>query len=136
LIIIRRLVDDMAIPVRIVGVETVREDDGLACSSRNVYLTPEQRAAAVIVPKALDEAERLYRSGMDDPDALEAAIRAFIATEPLAAPEVVALRDPETLERLTAVQGRPVLIALFVRLGATRLLDNRVIAHVAQERAA
>jgi pantoate--beta-alanine ligase len=48
----------------------------------------------------------------------------------------VALRDPETLERLTAVQGRPVLIALFVRLGTTRLLDNRVIAHVAQEQAA
>ncbi|EEQ95021.1 Pantothenate synthetase [Brucella intermedia LMG 3301] len=136
LVIIRRMVEDMAIPVRVVGVETVREDDGLACSSRNVYLTPEQRAAAVIVPKALDEAERLYRSGMDDPDALEAAIRAFIATEPLATSEVVALRDPETLERLTAVQGRPVLIALFVRLAATRLLDNRVIAHVAQERAA
>lgn len=136
LVIIRRMVEDMAIPVRVVGVETVREDDGLACSSRNVYLTPEQRAAAIIVPKALDEAERLYRSGVDDPDALEAAIRTFIATEPLATPEVVALRDPVTLERLTSVQGRPVLVALFVRLGTTRLLDNRVIAHVAQEQAA
>ena len=73
---------------------------------------------------------------MDDPDALEAAIRTFIATEPLATPEVVALRDPVTLERLTSVQGRPVLVALFVRLGTTRLLDNRVIAHVAQEQAA
>lgn len=136
LVIIRRMVDDMAIPVRVVGVKTVREDDNLACSSRNVYLTPEQRAAAIIVPKALDEAERLYRAGVDDPEALEAAIRAFIKTEPLATPEVVVLRDPETLERLTSVQGRPVLVALFVRLGATRLLDNRVIETVKLEKAA
>lgn len=136
LVIIRHMVEDMAIPVRVVGVETVREDDGLACSSRNVYLTSEQRAAAIIVPKALDEAERLYRSGIDDPEAFEAAIRVFIETESLAIPEVVALRDPETLERLTSVQGRPVLVALFVRLGSTRLLDNRVIALKAQEKAA
>ncbi|MGC0052288.1 pantoate--beta-alanine ligase [Brucella pituitosa] len=136
LVIIRHMVEDMAIPVRVVGVETVREDDGLACSSRNVYLTSEQRAAAVIVPKALDQAERLYRSGIDDPEAFEAAIRVFIETESLATPEVIALRDPETLERLTSVQGRPVLVALFVRLGSTRLLDNRVIALKAQEKAA
>ncbi|ERT98522.1 pantothenate synthetase [Brucella sp. 04-5288] len=140
LVIIRRMVDDMAIPVRIVGVETVREDDGLACSSRNVYLTPEQRRAAIIVPQALDEADRLYHSGMDDPDALEAAIRTFISRQPLAVPEVIAIRDPETLERLPALQGRPILVALFVRVGATRLLDNRVIGHAApqitQERAA
>lgn len=136
LVIILHMVEDMAIPVRVVGVETVREDDGLACSSRNVYLTSEQRAAAIIVPKALDEAERLYRSGIDDPEAFEAAIRVFIETESLATPEVIALRDPETLERLTSVQGRPVLVALFVRLGSTRLLDNRVIAFKAQEKAA
>jgi pantoate--beta-alanine ligase len=136
LVIIRRMVDDMAIPVRVVGVETVREDDGLACSSRNVYLTAEQRAAAVIVPKALDEAERLYRSGVDDPEALEVAIRAFIASEPLATVEVLALRDPQTLERIETVQGRPLLVALFVRFGNTKLLDNRVIALAAQEKAA
>ncbi|MBV2142452.1 pantoate--beta-alanine ligase [Falsochrobactrum sp. TDYN1] len=135
LVIIRRMVQDMAMPVRVVGVETIREEDGLACSSRNVYLTPEQRTAATIVPRALDEAERLYRSGMDDPDALEAAIRAFIATEPLAVPEVIALRDPQTLERLTSVQGKPVLVALFVRFGSTRLLDNRVIAPIAHPNA-
>ena len=136
LVIIRRMVEDMAIPVRVVGVETVRDDDNLACSSRNVYLTPEQRAAAIIVPKALDEAERLYRSGIDDPDALEAAILAFIEAESLASPEVVVLRDPNTLERLTSVQGRSVLVALFVRFGSTRLLDNRVIELSAQEKAA
>lgn len=125
--IIRRMVSDLAQPVRVVSVPTVREADGLACSSRNVYLSKEERAAAVIVPRALAEAERLLMEGADDPAALEAAIYAFIETEPLAVPEVVAVRDPETLETLTSVKGRPVLIALFVRIGTTRLLDNRVI---------
>jgi pantoate--beta-alanine ligase len=105
----------------------VREADGLACSSRNVYLSPEQRAAAVIVPQALDEAERLYAEGVDDPAAFEAAIEKFIAAEPLASPEVVAVRDPDTLAPVASMQAGPVLVALFVRFGSTRLLDNRVI---------
>lgn len=129
--IIRRMVDDLAQPVRVVSVPTVREADGLACSSRNVYLSKEERAAAVIVPRALAEAERLIIEGVDDPTALEAAIRAFIETEPLAVPEVVAVRDPETLEPLRSVEGRPALVALFVRIGTTRLLDNRVIGRQA-----
>lgn len=125
--IIRRMVDDLAQPVRVVPVPTVREADGLACSSRNVYLTPEQRTAAVIVPRALDEAERLYAEGIDDPMRLETAIRDFIAKEPLATAEVVAVRHPDSLETVSSVQAGPVLVALFVRLGNTRLLDNRVI---------
>ncbi len=125
--LIRRMVEDLGQPVRIVPVATVREADGLACSSRNVYLIPEQRAAAVIVPRALDEAERLYHAGHDDPAAFEAAIKKFIAAEPLASPEVVAVRDPETLAPIASLQARPVLVALFVRIGSTRLLDNRVI---------
>ncbi len=136
LVIVRRMAEDLAMPVRVVGVPTVREADRLACSSRNVYLSPAERAAAVVVPKALDEAERLIRAGMDDPAQIEAALRAFIAREPLAQAEVVALRDPDTLERLASVQGRPVLAALFVRLGATKLLDNRVVAPAAREQAA
>ncbi|MDL2397578.1 pantoate--beta-alanine ligase [Rhizobium mayense] len=125
--IIRRMVDDLAQPVRIVAVPTVRDADGLALSSRNTYLSTEERAAAVIVPKALAEAERLYAEGADDPAAFEAALRAFIASEPLATPEVAAIRNPDTLEPLTSLQGQPILIALFVRVGTTRLLDNRVI---------
>ncbi|AYG59564.1 pantoate--beta-alanine ligase [Rhizobium jaguaris] len=125
--IIRRMVDDLAQPVRIVPVPTVRDADGLALSSRNVYLSKEERAAAVIVPKALAEAERLYAEGADDPAAFEAALGSFIAREPLATPEVVAVRNPDTLEPLTRLQGQPILVALFVRIGTTRLLDNRVI---------
>lgn len=124
--IIRRMAEDLAQPVTVIGVATVREDDGLACSSRNVYLTPSERAAAVIVPKALDEAGRLIAAGHTDVAALERAITDFIAAEPLATPEVVALRDPETLGELTEIGAGPVLLLLFVRFGNTRLLDNRV----------
>ena len=126
--IIRRMVEDMAQPVEVVGVATVREPDGLACSSRNVYLTPAERAAAAIVPKALDEAERLISGGVTDVAALEKAVIDFIASEPLAEPEVVALRDPETLHELTEIGEKPVLLLLFIRFGSTKLLDNRVFS--------
>jgi len=136
--IIRRMVEDLAQPVRVVPVPTVRDADGLALSSRNVYLSQEERAAAVIVPKALAEAERLYDLGADDPIAFEEALRAFIEKEPLATAEVAAVRHPDTLAELTKLQGQPVLVALFVRIGTTRLLDNRVIGRkqAASEKAA
>ena len=125
--LIRRMVSDLAQPVEVIGVPTVREADGLACSSRNVYLTPEERAAAVIVPKALDEAERLIAEGATDVGALELAISEFIDAEPLAKPEVIAIRDPETLRIVSEIGEKPVLLLLFVRFGSTKLLDNRVI---------
>ena len=129
--IIRRMVEDLAQPVNVVGVPTVREADGLAFSSRNVYLSAEERRAASIVPKALDEADRLLSVGLTDPDEIERRLIAFIEAEPLARPEVVALRDPETLARLSTISDRPVLLLLFVSFGTTRLLDNRVMtAHM------
>ena len=76
---------------------------------------------------ALAEAELLYSEGADNPADFEAAIRNFISREPLATVEVAAVRDPETLKPLPRLQGHPVLVALFVRIGTTRLLDNRVI---------
>lgn len=126
--IIRRMVEDLAQPVAVVGVPTVREADGLACSSRNVYLTAEERRAAAIVPKALEEAERLIASGLTDPAAVEKGVTEFLSSEPLARPEVVALRDPETLEPIGVIADKSVLLLLFVRFGTTKLLDNRVIA--------
>lgn len=128
--IIRRMVEDLAQPVRIVPVETVREEDGLACSSRNVHLSAEERKAASILPRALDEAERLWHSGRTDPTEIEAAIMAFLRSEPLAEPEVVALRNPDTLQPVERIGG-PVLVLLFVRFGRTRLLDNRVLGRKA-----
>jgi pantoate--beta-alanine ligase len=126
--IIKRMVEDLAQPVEVIGVATVREADGLACSSRNVYLTSEERRAASIVPRALDEAERLIAGGLTEVAELEKAITDFIASEPLARPEVVALRDPETLHVLTEIGEKPVLLLLFVRFGSTKLLDNRVFS--------
>lgn len=128
--IIQKMVEDLAQPVRVVPVPTVRESDGLACSSRNVYLSPAERAAAVIVPKTLAEAERLLLTGTRDVATLEARLIDFLRTEPLAEPEVVAIRDPRTLERIETVQGNA-LVLLYVRFGKTKLLDNRIIGQAA-----
>jgi pantoate--beta-alanine ligase len=128
--IIQKMVEDLAQPVRVVPVATVREVDGLACSSRNVYLTPAERAAAVIVPKTLAEAERLLLTGIRDVATLEAKLIEFLQTEPLAEPEVVAIRDPRTLERIETVNGSA-LVLLYVRFGKTKLLDNRIIGQAA-----
>ena len=125
--IIKRMADDLALPLRIVSVPTVRDADGLALSSRNVYLSEEQRRAAVIVPRALDEAERLVNQGLTDPQLLEAKLVDFIGREPFAKPEVVAVRDASTLKHVAKIDD-PVVVALFVRIGTTKLLDNRVIA--------
>ena len=127
LTIIRRMAEDLAQPVTVIGVPTVREPDGLACSSRNVYLSKAERAAAVVVPRALDAAERLIAAGEADPKRLEAEVRAFIGREPLAVADVVAIRDPGTLAEVERIAGKPVLLLLFVRFGSTKLLDNRVI---------
>ncbi len=127
LTIIRRMVADLAQPVEVIGVPTVREADGLACSSRNVYLSLEERAAAAVVPRALDEAERLIAAGETDARKLEDAVRAFLSSEALAEPEVIAVRDPQTLADVAVVGEKPVLLLLFVRFGRTKLLDNRVL---------
>jgi pantoate--beta-alanine ligase len=128
--IIQKMVEDLAQPVRVVPVPTVREADGLACSSRNVYLSPAERAAAVIVPKTLAEAERLLLTGIRDVATLEARLIDFLRTEPRAEPEVVAIRDPRTLERIETVQGNA-LVLLYVRFDKTKLLDNRIIGQAA-----
>lgn len=128
--IIQKMVEDLAQPVRVVPVPTVRESDGLACSSRNVYLSPAERAAAVIVPKTLAEAERLLLTGIRDVATLEAKLVEFLQTEPLAEPEVVAIRDPRTLERIETVK-ETALVLLYVRFGKTKLLDNRIIGQAA-----
>lgn len=128
--IIQKMVEDLAQPVRVVPVPTVRESDGLACSSRNVYLSTAERAAAVIVPKTLAEAERLLLTGIRDVATLEAKLVEFLQTEPLAEPEVVAIRDPRTLERIETVK-ETALVLLYVRFGKTKLLDNRIIGQAA-----
>ena len=125
--IIRRMVRDLRFTVEIVPGPTVREPDGLAQSSRNQYLTPEQRPQAVCLRRALDEAERRFAAGERDPQKLVAAMRAVIEKQPAAKIDYVALVDDETLQPLAGPIVRPALAALAVWVGQPRLIDNAVL---------
>ena len=122
--VIRRMVDDLDFPVRIETLATVREPDGLAMSSRNAYLGEEDRGRARALHQALEVAERTARSG-----SLDAALEA--AREELAAvgiePEYLEARDPDDLAPVTALNGKPVLVAVAARVGGARLIDNVLI---------
>jgi pantoate--beta-alanine ligase len=126
LAIIRRMVRDLDFGIEIQGVPIVREPDGLALSSRNVYLSPEQRAAALSLSRGLAAAEAAYRAGERSTAALLAAARTPIEAEPLARIDYVELRDADELTPLDRVE-RPAVLALAVFVGATRLIDNRVL---------
>lgn len=124
--VIRQLVRELDIPVEIVVGETVREADGLAISSRNVFLTPSQRAAAPILFKALMEARGLFQSGERNGNVLRAAMRAIIDTEPQAELDYVSVADPQTLVECATVNAAA-LASIALHLGATRLIDNTVL---------
>jgi len=126
LAIIRRMVRDLCLDVDVVGAPIVREDDGLALSSRNVHLDTRERAAARCLARGLAAAEAAVAAGERDGAALEAAARAAIAGEPLARLEYATLADAETLAPLARLAGHGVL-ALAVWIGTTRLIDNRVL---------
>ena len=124
--VVRRLVRDLDIPVEVVVVPTVREADGLAVSSRNAYLTLEQRAVAPVVYRALAAARDRFRAGRQDRTALEDACRRMIERESAVdAVEYVAAVDPETMARW---EGKgPCMLAAAVRLGGVRLIDNVIM---------
>jgi len=124
--IIRRMAHDLHDGTEIVGCPTVRENDGLALSSRNVYLTPEERRAAPVLHRALSEAHALAVRGETDVAALVRAARARIESEPLAAIDYVEAVDDEELTPV-AVLDRSVLLAVAVRFGKARLIDNIVL---------
>ena len=124
--VIRKMVRDLSIAVEIVGHPIVREADGLAMSSRNAYLTAEERRAAVCLSRALCKAERLLRRGERSAQSLLSVVSAELAKEPLASVEYVKLCDAETLIDLDRVD-RTAILALAVRLGKARLIDNRVL---------
>ena len=123
--VVRRLARDLDIPTGIVVVPTVREADGLAMSSRNAYLTPEQRAAAPVVFRALSASRDRFRSGQQDMAALEDAARRMIEASPLASVEYVAGVDPDTMEPWTG--PGPCMLAAAVRIGTVRLIDNVIL---------
>jgi pantoate--beta-alanine ligase len=123
LLVVRRMAGDLGIATEIVSCPIVREPDGLAMSSRNVRLTPPQRAAAPVLRRALLAARTAYEAGSRDGEALRAAMRGVLATEPLAEPEYVSCADPATVLELAAID-EPALLSLAVRFGAVRLIDN------------
>ena len=126
LTIIRRMVADLAQPVEVIGVPTVREADGLAMSSRNVHLSPEERDAATVLRRALVAAREAWAAGERSGDALRSVMRDVLATEPLANVEYVSVADDMTLQELSTVD-RPALASLAVRFGETRLIDNEML---------
>lgn len=126
LVIIRRMVSDLDMGIDLVAVPTVREPDGLALSSRNRRLSPEDRAAARCVPGALEAAAAALAAGERRGGAIEAAAARVVDAEPRARLEYAQLADADTLERLD-VLDRPAVMALAVWFGAVRLIDNRVM---------
>ena len=125
LLVIKTMVRDLDMPIEINGVPTVRDVDGLALSSRNVRLSPEDRQAALILNKALAYGDYEASDGRTD-DELEAELRAFISREPRAKIESIDIRDAATLEKINGPIDRPVVILLAARFGDVLLIDQRV----------
>jgi pantoate--beta-alanine ligase len=126
LLVIRRMVEDLALPIEIVACPIVREPDGLAMSSRNRYLSPAERQQALALSQALNRAERLVADGQYDAASIVAAMRRVLAEAGLSRIDYVAIADPESLaERQSVDRPSVALIAAFV--GDTRLIDNRML---------
>lgn len=125
-LIIKRMVRDLSLPIEIFPVPIMREDDGLAMSSRNVYLTPEQRQEALVLFKSLNLAEEIIRGGERGARALEGRIREKISLESQGVIDYVEVRDANDLSEITEITG-PVIVALAVKFGTTRLIDNKVV---------
>jgi pantoate--beta-alanine ligase len=124
--VIARMVSDLNVPVEVVTCPTVREPDGLALSSRNRYLDNEQRRRAPALHEALQQAEALYRAGQRDARILQRAMREKIESTPGATLDYAAVVDAESFQPVERID-RPVLLALAVRFGATRLIDNHLL---------
>ena len=126
LVVVRRMVRDLNMDVEIVGVPTVREPDGLPASSRNIYLSEEERRAAGVVWKALCRAEELWRRGERRASEIRSGMQEIFDLEPRVLVEYISVADPKTLEELEEIEG-PALISLAIRIGRTRLIDNIIV---------
>ncbi|MEN3002457.1 MAG: pantoate--beta-alanine ligase [Armatimonadota bacterium] len=124
--IIQQMVRDLNLPIEIVPCPIVREPDGLAMSSRNAYLSPEERQAATVLYRSLQWAQEQVRAGEQDPLRIQRGVYEILAHEPLAQIDYVELVDAETLEPVSRIE-RPTLLALAVYFGKARLIDNTVL---------
>jgi pantoate--beta-alanine ligase len=126
--VVERLVKDLSLPVEIVPVPTVREEDGLACSSRNVYLSPEERQSALAIYRSFLLAQKLFQSGNTDANLLKEAIKDFLLKHPhVRKIDYVEITDEELNPVEEVKEGDRILVALYV--GNTRLIDNWRLSH-------
>ena len=125
-VVIKQMVKDLNMPLEIVCLPTVREDDGLAISSRNEYLTAADRARATVLYRALQIGKRLIEAGEQDAGIVHKAMTAEIDSEPRAAIDYISVCDPDTLAPVDTI-GSQTLLALAVNLGNTRLIDNVLV---------
>jgi pantoate--beta-alanine ligase len=124
--VVRRMAQDLNFPLEVVVCPTVREPDGLALSSRNAYLNPNERRAAPVLFRALSAAAEAFEAGEREADRLRQRMERTLAAEPLARPQYVSVADPETLLELSGSVGRA-LLSMAVHIGATRLIDNLLV---------
>ena len=135
-VLIKRMVRDLAFNTEIVVLPIVREESGLAMSSRNDYLGDEQRRAAAVLHRSLSQARGAFEEGERSVTRLTELVRATIEQEPLARIDYVSINDAETLARLDKIDDRPALISLAVFVGKTRLIDNVVLGKAKKHDAA
>ncbi len=127
-VVIKRLVKDLHLNVEIVGVPTVREEDGLALSSRNVYLTADERSQAVVLSQAIAVGKRMITGGERNPSDIIRAMTTLIEGAPLARPQYVEILDAKSLQPISTIEGdHEVLAAVAVFFGDTRLIDNAFV---------
>jgi pantoate--beta-alanine ligase len=124
--VIRRMTDDLNLAIEIVVCPTLREADGLAMSSRNTYLNPQERKAAAVLYRALTEAAGAFSDGEREAETLRSIVRRTVSDEPLARLQYVSCADYDTLEELERVKGKA-LISMAVYMGRTRLIDNLIL---------
>jgi pantoate--beta-alanine ligase len=126
LAVIQQMVRDLNLDVTVIGCPIIREVDGLAKSSRNSYLSADERKAALVLSRALEVAKQMLADGEQDAVKIRNAISETIQAEPMAKIDYVELVDARTLQQVDSIE-RPVLVALAVYIGKTRLIDNFII---------
>lgn len=124
--VLRQMVRDLNFPLEMIVCPTAREPDGLAMSSRNVYLDPEQRKAATVLYRSLNAAKELHEAGERNAEMIRGMMKEVLASEPLAEPQYVSCADYDTLEELDEITGKA-LLSMAVFFGKTRLIDNFVL---------
>jgi len=134
--VLKRMVRDLAFDTKVIVLPIVREESGLALSSRNAYLTDEEKRAATVLHRGLSQAGSAYENGERDGTRLLQLVRSTLASESLARVDYISLNDAETLAPLEHIADRPALLSLAVFLGETRLIDNMLLGQTEKQDAA